>query len=154
MESADGDLPVTPRTKKVFNLAFDEARLQGVNYVGTEHLLLALLREEEGVAGQVLTGMGIRLDSLREQVMTLLGGEVQSNPNAAAYQEPPANHSHRRRPANARLKARLLPWMLSAAFGPRIAAESRLDPVIGRNKEIERWCRYYPGGLRTTRFLW
>lgn len=138
MELADGDLPVTPRTKKVFNLAFDEARLQGVNYVGTEHLLLALLREEEGVAGQVLTGMGIRLDSLREQVMTLLGGEVQSNPNAAAYQEPPANQ-FAPPPASKRKAKSKTPTL--DAFSRDLtqdAAESRLDPVIGRNKEIER----------------
>lgn len=67
-EAPDGDLPVTPRAKKVFNLAFDEARLQGVNYVGTEHLLLALLREEEGVAGQVLIEMGVRLEQLLFQL--------------------------------------------------------------------------------------
>lgn len=138
VEPADGDLPVTPRAKKVFNLAFDEARLQGVNYVGTEHLLLALLREEEGVAGQVLIGLGIKLDQLREQVMTLLGGEVQSHPNAAAYQEPPA--SQFTPPPGGKRKAKSKTPTLDA-FSRDLtqdAVEGRLDPVIGRNKEIER----------------
>ncbi|HBQ86863.1 MAG TPA: ATP-dependent Clp protease ATP-binding subunit ClpC, partial [Syntrophomonas sp.] len=75
IEGAAGDLPITPRAKKVFNLAFDEARLQGVNYVGTEHILLALVREEEGIAGQVLISMGVKLEDIREQVIMLLGGD-------------------------------------------------------------------------------
>ena len=65
LEGADGDLPITPRGKKVFNLSFDEARLQGVNYVGTEHLLLALIREEEGIAGQGLLARGVKLEEVR-----------------------------------------------------------------------------------------
>lgn len=137
-EQADGDLPVTPRAKKVFNLAFDEARLQGVNYVGTEHLLLALLREEEGVAGQVLISMGIKLDELREQVMTLLGGEAQGSPNNAAYQEPPANQFAP--PSGNKRKAKSKTPTLDA-FSRDLtqdAMEGRLDPVIGRHKEIER----------------
>ena len=78
----EGDLPVTPRVKKVFNGAFNEAREQGVNYVGTEHLLLALIREEEGVAGQVLTNLGIRSEDIKENVIQLLGGEMNFGPEA------------------------------------------------------------------------
>ncbi|HOB11909.1 MAG TPA: ATP-dependent Clp protease ATP-binding subunit [Syntrophomonadaceae bacterium] len=137
-EPADGDLPVTPRAKKVFNLAFDEARLQGVNYVGTEHLLLALLREEEGVAGQVLTSMGVRLDQLRQQVMTLLGGDIQPNPHGIPYQEPAAN-AYAPSPGNKRKPKSKTPTLDSFSRDlTQDALEGRLDPVIGRNKEIER----------------
>ncbi len=136
-ERAAGDLPITPRAKKVFNLAFDEARLQGVNYVGTEHLLLALIREEEGVAGQVLTSMGVRLDQVREQVMLLLGGEASAGFNVNPYQEPQPGPIPA---AQIKKKSRSKTPTLDA-FSRDLtqdAAEERLDPVIGREKEIER----------------
>ncbi|WP_276661265.1 ATP-dependent Clp protease ATP-binding subunit, partial [Syntrophomonas wolfei] len=136
VEKPAGDLPVTPRAKKVFNLAFDEARLQGVNYVGTEHLLLAVLREEEGVAGQVLHSMGVKLDQIREQVMLLLGGDVSStyhnqNPYQDAVSQP--NPQARKR---ARSKTPTLDNFSRDLT--QDASEGRLDPVIGRNNEIER----------------
>lgn len=136
-ERGAGDLPITPRTKKVFNLAFDEARLQGVNYVGTEHLLLALIREEEGVAGQVLISMGVRLEQLREQVMLLLGGEASSGYNNNPYQEFQVNPSAS---FQAKKKSRSKTPTLDS-FSRDLtqdAGEGRLDPVIGREKEIER----------------
>ncbi|MEQ8176350.1 MAG: ATP-dependent Clp protease ATP-binding subunit [Syntrophomonadaceae bacterium] len=133
-----GDLPITPRAKKVFNLAFDEARLQGVNYVGTEHLLLAVLREEEGTAGQVLLSMGVKLEEVREQVMALLGGDNQNNYNQGNnYQEPQANQGA---PPQAKRKNKSKTPTLDN-FSRDLtadASEGRLDPVIGRNKEIER----------------
>ncbi|MFA7148240.1 MAG: ATP-dependent Clp protease ATP-binding subunit [Syntrophomonadaceae bacterium] len=135
-ERAAGDLPITPRAKKVFNLAFDEARLQGVNYVGTEHLLLALIREEEGVAGQVLISMGVRLDQVREQVMLLLGGEASAGFNVNPYQEQPGPMAATQIKKKSRSKTPTLD-----AFSRDLtqdAAEERLDPVIGREKEIER----------------
>ena len=136
-EAADGDLPITPRAKKVFNLAFDEARLQGVNYVGTEHLLLALLREEEGVAGQVLIAIGIKLDEVREQVMILLGGETHENFNVENHQEskimPPIISQAKRK---AKSKTPNLD-NFSRDFMQE-AKDGKLDPVIGREKEIER----------------
>ncbi|HZJ84523.1 MAG TPA: ATP-dependent Clp protease ATP-binding subunit [Syntrophomonadaceae bacterium] len=137
-EEADGDLPITPRAKKVFNLAFDEARLQGVNYVGTEHLLLALIREEEGVAGQVLISMGIRLDEVREQVILLLGGDAGLNPNAGAgYGEHPSVQSMQM--GTKRRGKSKTPTLDSFSRDlTNDAAESRLDPVIGRDVEIER----------------
>ncbi len=136
VERAAGDLPITPRAKKVFNLAFDEARLQGVNYVGTEHLLLALIREEEGVAGQVLISMGVRLDQVREQVMLLLGGEASAGFNVNPYQEQPGPVGVTQIKKKSRSKTPTLD-----AFSRDLtqdAAEERLDPVIGREKEIER----------------
>ncbi len=138
-EAPAADLPITPRAKKVFNLAFDEARMQGVNYVGTEHLLLALIREEEGVAGQVLTAMGIRLDAVREQVMMLLGGEISPNMNSGNPYPDPSSPGHAA-PSPGKKKARSKTPTLDA-FSRDLtqeAAEERLDPVIGREKEIER----------------
>ncbi|MBO8158007.1 ATP-dependent Clp protease ATP-binding subunit [Thermosyntropha sp.] len=138
VEKPEGDLPITPRAKKVFNLAFDEARLQGVNYVGTEHLLLALLREEEGVAGQVLMSMGVKLDEVREQVMLLLGGEAGLNiGNPPIYQEPVINQIN---PQSVKRKAKSKTPVLDnfSRDLTQDALEGRLDPVIGREKEIER----------------
>ncbi|MDD2585175.1 MAG: ATP-dependent Clp protease ATP-binding subunit, partial [Syntrophomonadaceae bacterium] len=137
-EKPAGDLPVTPRAKKVFNLAFDEARLQGVNYVGTEHLLLALVREEEGVGGQVLMSMGIRLDEVREQVITLLGGEIPPAPGGNdPYQEQAINQMLG---SQARKKNKSKTPTLDSFSNDltRDAGEGRLDPVIGRDSEIER----------------
>src|SRR5690606_14408950 len=105
---------------------------------GTEHLLLALLREEEGVAGQVLTSMGVRLDQLRQQVMNLLGGDMQPNPPGTPYQEPAAN-AYTPSPVNKRKPKSKTPTL--DAFSRDLtqdALEGRLDPVIGRHKEIER----------------
>lgn len=137
-EPAAGDLPITPRTKKVFNLSFDEARLQGVNYVGTEHLLLAVLREEEGVAGQVLTSMGLRLDEVREHVMALLGGgEGQNNANGGNHYGEAINPSTP--PPVKRKNKSKTPTLDNYSRDLTIdAAEGNLDPVIGREREIER----------------
>jgi len=134
-EEAAGDLPITPRVKKVFNLAFEEARLQGVNYVGTEHLLLALIREEEGLASQVLLSMGVKLESLREQVLLLLGAESSSLMEHEAPESLAASV-----PGPKGRKARSKTPTLDAYSRDltKDAAEGRLDPVIGREEEIER----------------
>ena len=68
-----GEIPFTPRAKRVLELAVEEARSLGHNYVGTEHLLLGLLREQEGVAAQVLMNLGLKLEDVREEVLNLLG---------------------------------------------------------------------------------
>ncbi|NLW91878.1 MAG: ATP-dependent Clp protease ATP-binding subunit [Syntrophomonadaceae bacterium] len=137
-ERSSGDLPITPRAKQVFNLAFDEARLQGVNYVGTEHLLLALVREEEGVAGQVLIGMSIKLDDIREQVMLLLGGESGSGYNNNGHGEPVSNQAPPPIPGRKKPRSKTPTLDTFSRDLTADAAEDRLDPVIGREKEIER----------------
>src|SRR5690554_3104336 len=71
-----GEVPFTPRAKRVLELATDEARQLGHNYVGTEHILLGLIREGEGVAAQVLKNMGADMETARKQVMRLLGGGI------------------------------------------------------------------------------
>ncbi|MFM2164957.1 MAG: hypothetical protein RL325_1394, partial [Planctomycetota bacterium] len=86
-----GKLPQTPRAKKVIEYAIEEARNLNHNYVGTEHLLLGLLREHDGVAAQVLMNLGLKLEEVREEVLNLLGAGVESEeaPPQSEPQEPP-----------------------------------------------------------------
>ena len=136
-EGPAGDLPITPRVKKVFNLSFDEARLQGVNYVGTEHILLALLREEEGLASQVLLSMGVKLDALRQQVMLLLGGDV----SGTGPSESTSDSAGGAAPFNQKMRKTRSKTTTLDAYSRDLtkeAGEGRLDPVIGREKEIDR----------------
>ncbi len=115
-----GDIPFTPRAKKALELAAEEARSLGHNYIGTEHLLLGLLREEEGVASQVLLNSGLDLNTVRNKVMEVLGSAL---PGFGAQ-------------AGVKTKTPALD-----AFGrdlTQLAKENKLDPVIGRHKEIER----------------
>ncbi len=72
-----GKLPQTPRAKKVLEYAIEEARHLNHNYVGTEHLLLGLLREQDGVAAQVLMNLGVKLEEGREEVLNLLGAGIE-----------------------------------------------------------------------------
>lgn len=111
----------TPRAKKVIELSVDESRKLGHSYIGTEHLLLALIREGEGVAARVLNNAGVSLNKARQQVLQLLGSSdhPQANTNAA----PAAN----------------TPTLDGLARDlTQIAREGSLDPVIGRSKEITR----------------
>ena len=78
-----GKLPHTPRAKKVQEYAIEEARNLNHNYVGTEHLLLGLLREQDGVAAQVLMNLGLRLDEVREEVLNLLGAGEETDGDPA-----------------------------------------------------------------------
>jgi len=118
-----GQLPFTPRAKKVIEFAFEEAKSLGHNYIGTEHLLLGLLREEEGIAAPVLQHSGVKLDDVREEVLSLLGAEFSGEPG-----EKPDRKGKSKTPA-------------LDSFGrdmTELAKEGKLDPVIGRHDEIER----------------
>ncbi len=115
-----GDIPFTPRAKKALELAAEEARYMGHNYIGTEHILLGLVREGEGLASQVLFNMGVDLDKIKEEISTLLGG---ASPVGGGSPQ-----THSKTPA-------------LDSFGrdlTRLAREGNLDPVIGRSMEIER----------------
>ena len=117
-----GDIPFTPKAKKVIELAMDEARNLGHNYIGTEHLLLGLIREGEGIAAQVLVNLGLDLGKVRQEVMELLGSS-----SAPGYTVSPA-------PSKTKTPA-------LDAFGrdlTQLAKDNKLDPVIGRKDEIER----------------
>lgn len=117
-----GHIPFTPRAKKVLELSLREALQLGHNYIGTEHILLGLIREGEGVAARVLYNLGADLDRVRNQVIQLLSGYYGKTSEPATY-------------------GRTYSGSLLDEFGrnlTRLARENTLDPVIGREKEIER----------------
>ncbi|MFQ5494083.1 MAG: ATP-dependent Clp protease ATP-binding subunit [Phycisphaerae bacterium] len=122
-----GKLPQTPRAKKVIEYAIEEARNLNHNYVGTEHLLLGLLREQDGVAAQVLMNLNLRLEDVREEVLNLLGASEEGDEPGSPM---PGEHK------KGKSKTPALD-----SFGrdlTEIAKQGKLDPVIGRAKEIER----------------
>jgi ATP-dependent Clp protease ATP-binding subunit ClpC len=124
-----GKLPQTPRAKKVIEYSIEEARNLNHNYVGTEHLLLGLLREQEGVAAQVLMNLGLRLEDVREEVLNLLGH------NNMATEETGGGNAERQQ-SKGKSKTPALD-----SFGrdlTELARQGKLDPVIGRANEIER----------------
>ena len=116
-----GDIPFTPRSKKALELSAEEARALGHNYIGTEHLLLGLVKEGEGMAYRVLLNLGLDLGKLRNEVMELLGSGIPGY----GTQEP--------------VKTNKTPAI--DAYGRnlnKLARDGKLDPVIGREQEIER----------------
>jgi ATP-dependent Clp protease ATP-binding subunit ClpC len=137
-KSAQGsgpDLPYTSRAKKVLELAMAEARELNHSYVGTEHLLLGLLREEKGIAAMVLTEAGVNLDAARTETLRLLGNDAQANAGggASSSSTPPAA------PAPKGEKKSKTPALDHFCRDlTQLAAEGQLDPTIGRAKEIER----------------
>ena len=129
-----GKLPQTPRAKKVVEYAMEEARNLNHNYVGTEHLLLGLIREQEGVAAQVLMNLGLKLEDVREEVLNLLGHGVGGDAEGTSERA----GSGQAGPAGKTQKSKT-PALDS--FGrdlTELARQSKLDPVIGRSNEIER----------------
>ena len=124
-QAPSGHIPFTPRAKKVLELSLREALQLGHNYIGTEHILLGLIREGEGVAAQVLVKLGADLNKVRQQVIQLLSGYQGKEPaTAGGPQEGTPSSS-----------------LVLDQFGRNLtqaAREGKLDPVIGREKEIER----------------
>jgi ATP-dependent Clp protease ATP-binding subunit ClpC len=124
-------LPKTPRAKKVLEYALEEARNLNHNYIGTEHILLGLLRERDCVAAQVLMNMGLKLEDVRAEVLELIGAgpdQTAEDQAQAAVGEAPAKRPKSKTPA-------------LDSFGrdlTELAREGQLDPVIGREDEIER----------------
>ncbi|MGX1613381.1 Clp protease N-terminal domain-containing protein, partial [Micromonospora chalcea] len=125
-QAPSGHIPFTPRAKKVLELSLREALQLGHNYIGTEHILLGLIREGEGVAAQVLVKLGADLNRVRQQVIQLLSGYQGKEPAAAGAAPGEAAPSTS---------------LVLDQFGRNLtqaAREGKLDPVIGREKEIER----------------
>jgi ATP-dependent Clp protease ATP-binding subunit ClpC len=125
--SPSGHIPFTPRAKKVLELSLREALQLGHNYIGTEHILLGLIREGEGVAAQVLVKLGADLSRVRQQVIQLLSGYAGKEGAAAG-----AGASGEAAPSGS---------LVLDQFGrnlTQLAREKKLDPVIGREREIER----------------
>jgi len=126
-QAPSGHIPFTPRAKKVLELSLREALQLGHNYIGTEHILLGLIREGEGVAAQVLVKLGADLNRVRQQVIQLLSGYQGKEPAAAGSGAPG--------------EAAPSTSLVLDQFGRNLtqaAREGKLDPVIGREKEIER----------------
>ena len=126
-----GKLPQTPRAKKVIEYAIEEARSLNHNYVGTEHILLGLLRESEGIAAQVLMNLGLKLEDVRQEVLNLLGAGVDDGPAALGMKMTPTSGRSKQKSKTPALDS----------FGrdlTQLAEGNELDPVIGRKKEIER----------------
>ncbi len=120
-----GEIPFTPRAKKVLELSIDEARLHNHNYVGTEHLLLALIREGEGVAARVLSELGAEHERVKREVMKALGSTQLRRPGT---------------PAGGKVKPKKENSVLEQ-FGRNMtdmARDAKLDPTIGRDVEIDR----------------
>ena len=134
-----GKLPQTPRAKKVIEYSMEEARNLNHNYVGTEHILLGLLREQEGVAAQVLMNLGLKLEDVREEVLNLLGHGMESEGGergGVAGRATAGATAQGETPKAGKSKTPALD-----SFGrdlTELARQSKLDPVIGREKEIER----------------
>ena len=128
-QSPSGHIPFTPRAKKVLELSLREALQLGHNYIGTEHILLGLIREGEGVAAQVLQQLGAELQKVRQTVIQLLSG-----PGGSEEQQPKAAASGGR-------EAGSTGSTVLDQFGRNLTQSARdgnLDPVIGRTREIER----------------
>jgi ATP-dependent Clp protease ATP-binding subunit ClpC len=130
-----GKLPQTPRAKKVIEYSMEEARNLNHNYVGTEHILLGLLREQEGVAAQVLMNLGLKLEEVREEVLNLLGhgleGAEEGRGGRGGTEEGGEGEGRKSRSKTPALDS----------FGrdlTELARQKKLDPVIGRENEIER----------------
>ena len=126
-----GDIPFTPKAKKAIELSGEEARSLGHNYIGTEHILLGLIREGEGIASQVLLNLGLDLDKVRQEIIELLGSATPGFTGGA--KQPGAGHGSVPKSGS---KTPAL-----ETFGRNLttlARDNKLDPVIGRANEIER----------------
>ena len=131
-----GRLPHTPRAKKVIEYSIEEARNLNHNYVGTEHLLLGLLREHEGVAAQVLMNLGLKLEDVREEVLNLLGHNMPNESEGGDEKRGERSGGGSERTGRSKSKTPALD-----SFGrdlTELARQGKLDPVIGRSAEIER----------------
>ena len=139
-----GEIPFTPRAKAVLEFSVEESQVLGTEHIGTEHILLGLVREEEGMAAKILENLGQKLSSVREAVLTFLGNASEEDiaekstetsqeinmPSWAKSDEKPANKS------NKKSKTPTLDEYTRDLT--RLAAQHKLDPVIGREEEIER----------------
>ena len=129
-----GKLPQTPRAKKVIEYSMEEARNLNHNYVGTEHILLGLLREQEGVAAQVLMNLGLKLDEVREEVLNLLGHGLEGVESGERSGREGGSSESSGKGSKSKTPA-------LDSFGrdlTELAKKNELDPVIGRAGEIER----------------
>src|SRR5690348_4706824 len=139
-----GKLPQTPRAKKVIEYSMEEARNLNHNYVGTEHILLGLLREQEGVAAQVLMNLGLKLEEVREEVLNLLGHGLEGGEGTGSERggrEAAGGGGGSGESSGSSGKGSKSKTPALDSFGrdlTELARQGKLDPVIGREREIER----------------
>ena len=139
-EAPSGPLPFTPQAKRVLELASEEARALGHPYIGTEHILLGLLSEQDSVAAQVLINLDLKLEDVRNEILDLLGASDVSNMPQSSAKEP-GEKTPEKPAAGKGKKGDESTTPALDAFGRDLTAAAEageLDPVIGRSKEIER----------------
>ncbi|MDI6733139.1 MAG: ATP-dependent Clp protease ATP-binding subunit [Planctomycetota bacterium] len=138
-QTATGQIPFTPRAKRVLEFAHEEALHFNHDYIGTEHLLLGLLREEEGIAARALIKVGVKLSDVREEIMTILSGGIP--PFAQEEGEGQEHEGRATAKTGGRSSATRTKTPALDTFGrdlTELARSNQLDPVIGRKREIER----------------
>jgi ATP-dependent Clp protease ATP-binding subunit ClpC len=128
-----GEIPFTPRAKKVLEYAVEEAQRMSHSYIGTEHILTGLIREEEGVAARVLENLGLKLETVREEVLSILGEMEQKE---TQKESPPPRAGGHHSAAKGKTKTPTLDEF--ARDLTQMARDGKLDPVIGRTNEIDR----------------
>ena len=137
-----GEIPFTPRAKKVLEFSVEESQMLGTEHIGTEHILLGLIREEEGMAGKILENLGLNLDLVRETVLNFLGDAEPGDLNediSDLPQEINLNSLSKESRAAVEKKKSKTPTLDEYTRDlTRLAAQNKLDPVIGREEEIER----------------
>lgn len=137
-----GEIPFTPRAKKVLEFSVEESQLLNSEYIGTEHILLGLIREEEGMAGKILGNLGLSLTLVRDTVINSIGegklNDEEKTPDVmrqAEAEDEPTNSAH---PSNFKKKSKTPTLDEYTRDLTALAAKNQLDPVIGRDNEIER----------------
>ena len=137
-----GEIPFTPRAKKVLEFSVEESQMLGSDHIGTEHILLGLIREEEGMAGRILENLGLNLDAVRDAVLNFIGDAAPGDLNEDVPdmpQEINLNSAPRREREPLEKKKTKTPTLDEYTRDlTKLAAKNQLDPVIGREEEIER----------------
>ncbi len=137
-----GEIPFTPRAKKVLELSVEESQLLNSEYIGTEHILLGLIREEEGMAGKILTNLGLSLPLVRDTVINAVGegklNDEEKTPDMLRQTDTEEDPPNTARPAELKKKSKTPTLDEYTRDLTALAAKGQLDPVIGRDNEIER----------------
>ncbi|WP_428048964.1 ATP-dependent Clp protease ATP-binding subunit [Candidatus Avelusimicrobium caledoniensis] len=137
-----GEIPFTPRAKAVLEFSVEESQILGTEHIGTEHILLGLIHEEEGMAGKILENLGLSLPAIREAVLTFLGNanadDLAEKNTAAAQEINLAPFAKQENKTNTNKKSKTPTLDEYTRDLTQLAAQHKLDPVIGREEEIER----------------
>ena len=137
-----GEIPFTPRAKKVLEFSVEESQMLGTDHIGTEHILLGLIREEEGMASRILKNLGLNLDAVRDAALNFIGDAETNDLNEDLNdfpQEINLNSAPKRERDNMDNKKSKTPTLDEYTRDlTKLAAKNQLDPVIGRDEEIER----------------